>query len=58
MYTLYRVTRNGQKMLVGYYDNPAEAGCAIDEDSKKFDDGAVYEMERERDERITGKANP
>lgn len=46
MYTLYRVTRNGQKMLVGYYDNPAEAGCSIDEDSKKFDDEAVYEMIR------------
>lgn len=55
MYTLWRVGRDGKKNLVGYYDSPAEAGCAIDEDAKKFDDGAVYEMERDRDERITGK---
>lgn len=53
MYTLYRVTADGQKTLVGYYDNPAEAGCAIDEDSKKHDDGAAYEMERDRDEGST-----
>ena len=46
MYKLCKVDKNGARELVGYFDSPADAGCAIDEDAKKFDDEAVYEMIR------------
>jgi len=46
MYKLNRVKKNGERELVGYFNDPAEDGCAIDEDDKKFDDEAVYEMIR------------
>jgi hypothetical protein len=50
MYVLWRVYKSGERRLVGYFESPADAGCAMDEDAHKEDDDAIYEMEREKDD--------
>jgi hypothetical protein len=49
MYALYKVSKDGTKWLVGYFDDYCMAAGAIEDDRGKHDDDSIYEMVREDD---------
>lgn len=57
MITLYRITKNGGRELVGFYETQVDAGCAINDDARKFDDESHYEMGCDKNENQTNKAS-
>lgn len=43
-YTLYRVEQDGTKEVVAFFESQLEIGCLIDDDRKKLDYEAAYEV--------------
>ena len=51
MLTLYRGDPQKGGMVVGYFDNVAEAQCAIHEDSRMHEEGDSYYLIEDEDEK-------